>query len=302
MVRTVIYADGTDLRRSIEHKRAAVLLGSTGVSPEDLVPHLLATAPESDPRIVEQLRAAAASALGRGAPEIAASCLRRALAEPPDAGDRLGIMIEFAQALAMGNKLVEAADVLRSAADLVDDPDVRAELTLQRALVLFRAGHGAEVTACYDAARHILGAREAEFLRRPGYLTLLVAGLAAMEPPTTRIDQLERIARTDDVADDTARLIDASLAFCFATSGVRSADETFAAAKRAAKGALSTGPDTLDNRQFRKRRNVDHRPPRRRAGTSRPRHRARSRERGHRRIPVFVDAAIARGVLRRPAV
>lgn len=244
LVRTVIYADGTDLRRSIEHKRAAVLLASNGVSPEELVPHLLATAPESDPRIVEQLRLAAASALGRGAPEIAASCLRRALDEPPDVGDRLGILIEFAQALAMGNKFVEAADVLSSAAGLVDDPDLRAELTLQRALMLFRAGHGAEVTACYDDARRILGGREAEFLRRPGCLTLLVAGLAAMEPPTNRIDKLERIPRTADVSDDTVRLIDASLAFCFATSGVRSADETFAVAKRAATGALSTGPDT----------------------------------------------------------
>jgi DNA-binding CsgD family transcriptional regulator len=240
LVRTVIYADSTDLRRSIEHKRAAALLASAGVSPDYLVPHLLATAPENDPRIVEQLRAAAASALGRGAPEIAAACLRRALAEPPDVGDRLGIMIEFAQALAMGNKPVEAADVLSSAADLVDDPFLRAELILQRAMTLFRAGHGTEVTACYDDVRRILRAREAEFLRRPGRLSLLVAGLAAMESPIGRIDLLERIPRTDE---NTVRLIDSTLAFCFATSGARSADETFAAANRAANGELSVGPD-----------------------------------------------------------
>jgi DNA-binding CsgD family transcriptional regulator len=241
LVRTVIYADSTDLRRSLEHKRAAALLASTGASPENLVPHLLATAPESDRRIVEQLCAAAASALGRGAPEITAACLRRALAEPPHEGDRLGIMIEFAQALAMANKPVEAADVLSSAADLVDDPFQRAELNLQRALMLFRAGHGTELTACYDEVSPILGAHEAEFLQRPGCLTLLVAGLAAMESPIGWIDRLERIPRTDE---NTVRLIDASLAFCFATSGARSAEETFAAAARAANGELSAGPDT----------------------------------------------------------
>jgi DNA-binding CsgD family transcriptional regulator len=244
LVRAVVYADSTDLRRSIEHKRAAALLASSGVSPEDLVPHLLATAPESDPRIVGQLCAAAGTALGRGAPEIAAACLRRALAEPPAAADRLGIMIEFAQALGMANKPVEAANVLSSAADLLDDPILRAEITLLRALMLFRAGHGTELTACYDEVRPILAAREAELLRRPGCLTILVAGLAAMESPIEWIDRLERIPRTDAVTDKTVRLIDASLAFCFATSGARSAHETFAAASRAAMGELSASPDT----------------------------------------------------------
>jgi DNA-binding CsgD family transcriptional regulator len=244
LVRAVIYADSTDLRRSIEHKRAAALLASAGVAPEDLVPHLLATAPESDPRIVEQLLAAARTALGRGAPEIAAACLRRALAEPPAAADRLGIMIEFAHALGMANKPIEAADVLSAAADLLDDPILRAEITLVRALMLFRAGHGTELTACYDEVRPILAAREAELLRRPGCLTILVAGLAAMESPIEWIDRLERIPRTDAVTNNTVRLIDASLAFCFATSAARSADETFAAASRAAKGELSASPDT----------------------------------------------------------
>ena len=244
LVRTVIYSDSTDLRRSIEHKRAAGLLARTGVSPEHLVPHLLATAPESDPRIVGQLRAAAVSALGRGAPEIAAACLRRALAEPPAVGDRLGIMIEFALALGMANKPVEAAEVLSSAAVLVDDVEQRAELILQRAMMLFRAGRATELTASYNEVRHILGARETEFLRRPGCLTMHVAGLAAMESPIGRLDLLERIPRTHDMTDDSVRLIDASRAFCFATSAARSADETFAAASRAAKGELSAGPDT----------------------------------------------------------
>ncbi len=244
LVRAVIYADSTDLRRSIEHKRAAALLESAGVSPEDLAPHLLATAPESDPRIVGQLRAAARSALGRGAPEIAAACLRRALAEPPTGADRLAVMIELAQALGMANKPIEAADVVSAAVDLLDDSILRAEITLLRALMLFRAGHGAELTACYDEVRPILATREAELLRRPGCLTILVAGLAAMESPIEWIDRLERIPRTHDVTSNTVRLIDASLAFCFATSAARSADETFAAATRAATGELSAGPDT----------------------------------------------------------
>jgi DNA-binding CsgD family transcriptional regulator len=65
-----------------------------------------------------------------------------------------------------------------------------------------------------------------------------------MESPIEWIDRLERIPRTDAVTNNTVRLIDASLAFCFATSAARSADQTFAAASRAAKGELSASPDT----------------------------------------------------------
>lgn len=244
LVRAVIYSDSTDLRRSIDHKRAAALLASTGVSAEVLVPHLLATAPEADPQVVEQLRAAAARALGRGAPKIAAACLRRALAEPPDADDRLAIMVECAQALEMGNKSAEAAGMLNAAANLVDDADLRAELLLQQALMLFRMGRAAELAACCNEARRILGDRETEFLRRPERLGLVVAGLAALESPIEWIDRLERIPKAEDVSDGEGRLIDASLAFCFAASGVRSADETIAVARRAAAGELSARPDT----------------------------------------------------------
>ncbi len=243
LVRTVIYADGSDLRRGIEHKRATFLLERRGVPPEQLVPHLLATESEGDARIVGLLRAAAASARGRGAPEVTAVCLRRALAEPPQSSDRLTILIELAQALGMANKPADAADVLKSASELVDDPYLLAELALQRSVLMFQAGRGAEAAACNEQARRILGPREAEFLRQPHGLTLYLMGLVGMDSPNAWIDRLERIQRIEDTASDTGRMVDSALAFCFAVTGARPAHETTALAQRSASGELIGSAD-----------------------------------------------------------
>ena len=65
------------------------MLAAEGADPERVALHLLRTDPAADPETVAVLRAAAERALARGAPESAATFLRRALAEPPlDAGDR----------------------------------------------------------------------------------------------------------------------------------------------------------------------------------------------------------------------
>ena len=74
LVRSAIYADASEVLRAAAHKHAALILAADGVPAEQLVPHLLAAEPEADPQVVGWLRAAAASALARGAPEVAAAC------------------------------------------------------------------------------------------------------------------------------------------------------------------------------------------------------------------------------------
>ncbi|MCA1701904.1 MAG: AAA family ATPase [Actinobacteria bacterium] len=76
LVKTAVYADSSEVLRAAEHKRAALVLAADGVAAEQLAPHLLAAEPDSDPWVVETLRAAASSALARGAPEPAAACLK----------------------------------------------------------------------------------------------------------------------------------------------------------------------------------------------------------------------------------
>ena len=50
---------------------------------------------------VERLRAGATEARARGAPEVAADCLERALAEPPQVAARIELLFELGQVRAM---------------------------------------------------------------------------------------------------------------------------------------------------------------------------------------------------------
>ena len=70
--------------RSRLHGRAAELLIEAEAPAERAAAHLLEAEPGGDPRRAEALAAAAREAAERGAPEVAARLLRRALAEPPD--------------------------------------------------------------------------------------------------------------------------------------------------------------------------------------------------------------------------
>lgn len=70
----------------------------TGGALDRVAAHLLLTGPGGDRWICDRLSAAAQSALDCGAPEIAASCLRRALAEPPSSDRRFALMLELGTA------------------------------------------------------------------------------------------------------------------------------------------------------------------------------------------------------------
>ena len=107
--------------RRLAHRRAAAILDRAGAA-DRVAAHLLATGPASDEWVVERLSAAAATAWERGAAEVAASYLRRALTEPamptqrPELLRRLGVA-EWAagEPAAMGH-LEEALNEARDAA------------------------------------------------------------------------------------------------------------------------------------------------------------------------------------------
>ncbi|WP_198047556.1 hypothetical protein [Kutzneria sp. 744] len=111
LVRNAVYADSSSLLRATEHKRAARMLAADDAGAEQLAPHLLAATPESDPWVVETLRAAAMSALGRGAPESAVTYLTRARAEPPQQQEKGPLATMLGRVLAMAARTAEAADI-----------------------------------------------------------------------------------------------------------------------------------------------------------------------------------------------
>jgi DNA-binding CsgD family transcriptional regulator len=98
--RTALYAAIPPGERALVHARTADLLEVDGADSELIALHLLGSEPAADNRAVTLLRAAAASAAGRGAPAAAAGFLRRALAEPPAAADRAGLLLDLGLTLA----------------------------------------------------------------------------------------------------------------------------------------------------------------------------------------------------------
>jgi len=147
------------------HGKAAWELVEVGRGPAAAARHLLETHPESDPWVVEQLRQAAREYLRAGAPDAARRSLMRALREPPpdqlratvlyelgcpallhdpaatvnhlraaltepaqDPDLHQGIVIRLARALAYGDRLSEAVQVLEEEAAGATNSQVRLRL------------------------------------------------------------------------------------------------------------------------------------------------------------------------------
>ena len=114
VVRNAIYDSIPPGERAMAHARAAALLEADGTDTELVALHLLRSEPGAAPRAVTVLRAAATAASDRGAPDIAAEYLRRALAEPPPVGERAALLLGLALALA-SDRDGDAVAVLREA-------------------------------------------------------------------------------------------------------------------------------------------------------------------------------------------
>jgi DNA-binding CsgD family transcriptional regulator len=100
IVGTAVYDSIPPSERALAHVRAAQILEGDGADPERVALHLLRSLPAGDPRAVAMLLAAAEAATGRGAPDMAAGYLRRALDEPPPAEARGEVLLRLGLALA----------------------------------------------------------------------------------------------------------------------------------------------------------------------------------------------------------
>ena len=91
LIGEAVYADQALGARRLAHRRAAAILDRAGAA-DRVAAHLLATGPTGDPWVVQRLSAAADTAWERGAAEVAASYLRRALAEPATPAERPALL------------------------------------------------------------------------------------------------------------------------------------------------------------------------------------------------------------------
>ena len=164
LVRAAVYADIAPSARSASHAAAARIVAADAGGPDRVGAHLLATQPCADAWVVQQLRAAAASALEAGAPDAAAALLTRALAEPPPADTRIAVLIECSTATYPVDP-TSAAEHLAEALGLADEPTQRAQIALRLAKALGYSDRPGEAVAMIESLRGKLDGIDEELAR-----------------------------------------------------------------------------------------------------------------------------------------
>ena len=151
LVRTAVTGELGPGERAQGHARAANLLRAEGAQPHALAPHLVAADPCGDPEAVALLREAATWALARGAPDLAAGYLQRALREPPRQEDRAAVLVELGRA---ENRLAspDAVDHLEAAVGAARSDRDRVEAAHELAFAVFHANRPSQAVAILERA------------------------------------------------------------------------------------------------------------------------------------------------------
>ena len=190
IIRQAVYEDMPPRRRARTDARAAEILAARGQAGRAAV-HLLATDPAGDQDVVARLREAALHNVRRGAPGVAATLLRRALAEPPADADRDAVMLEFGRASRLAGE-PEAVELLHKAFEAADEPATRLAAARELVAALVAAG---EVEAAAEVLEQIAtslddGGSESRLLLEAEVLTASTFDDALASRAAERIDRM----------------------------------------------------------------------------------------------------------------
>jgi tetratricopeptide (TPR) repeat protein len=236
LVRRSIYDGLSVTERDALHLRAADVLAGAGAPPGVVAAHLSSLRPAGSARVVAGLRAAAAEALARDAPDVAVAFLRRALEEETTDPSRAALLLELGQ-IEVTRRNPQAAEVLREARELSADPR-------ERALAALAMAEGLTHDCKWDAAAETVSAALDEFdgldpdVARE--LELARAVVSAVDPALAPSfwrdkEQLLELSRDDSW---TGRALSALFALTFAFQG-KAPDEVLPLCDRAlADGTL----------------------------------------------------------------
>ena len=219
-----VYADLAAGARRLAHRRAAAIVDRDG-GLDRVAAHLLLTGPSSDPWTCERLSTAAQSALDRGAPEVATSYLRRALAEPVSPDRRFALILKLgtaewragqpdalshleqalaaapdadaaaaaAGALALAYRVLDRSDmsiaVLQQAITGLKKADAWRALTLESSSALAGVMDDRTAPAALRALETLTGRLE-EFAEPPAYLLAVTANVAMRRQQPEQAQQL----------------------------------------------------------------------------------------------------------------
>ncbi|UJA19913.1 AAA family ATPase [Thermoleophilia bacterium SCSIO 60948] len=248
ILRAAILSDLSADRRIELHRAAASELSRRGAESGALAIHLLATDPRGDERVVAALREAARGALREGAVDEAVGYLRRALAEPPEAGSLADVQFEFGAAEWLrGERVEEAMSALRAAVEASASAELRAERVRVLARALFNSGAVADAFELLDAE---VDALEREPIEREA-LTRLKAehGSIGMLHPPTATRAVARL-RAETPTDDRERSPADLLMLCNLAASMwqeGTASEVSALARRALAGGRLLASEGCDS-------------------------------------------------------
>jgi DNA-binding SARP family transcriptional activator/DNA-binding NarL/FixJ family response regulator len=208
LVRDAVYDDMSTGDQALHHERAAQLLQQQGTTPEEVAAHLLLAPSRGNEATVELLRAAARTAMARGASDAAVTLLRRALNEPVPQRERADVLIE----LGMVETLVDGpagTAHLSEAYDLVEDARERARI----AMVIVRTQVFASPPGVATDFAQTAGAELPDGLddERQGLLALqrMTGYLHRLPPESYRAGPVPSVAGEGD----GARMLAATLAY-----------------------------------------------------------------------------------------
>jgi hypothetical protein len=147
LIATSVYRSIPEEERTDLHARSARTVLEAGRSPMVAARHWLEVPPGGDPRVVEQLRAAARMYMQSGAPETAQRCLARAVEEPPPVAERALVLFELGCSTLLYDPAA-TAEQLRTALQQPVIPDfLREEISVRLAQSLAHSNNLAEAAA-----------------------------------------------------------------------------------------------------------------------------------------------------------
>jgi DNA-binding CsgD family transcriptional regulator len=252
ILRAAVYSDMDAGERARAHRRAADLLAGEGAADDEVAVHLLETEPAADPTIVTVLRRAAALARSHGAPAVAIACLSRALAEPPAAGERRGILLELASAELHGGRPGDAVAHFDEGLAGSVDPRVRANWVRQQSVALQALDRHDEAFAVRErAVAEVAPVDEQLALSlESGLVASAGLHLSRQKWARQRLERLERRRPLDVETPGSARLV-AMRAYFEACYGTAGAGQVADSAERALEsGGLVEGRDGMATTSF----------------------------------------------------
>jgi len=202
VLRAAVYSELSPPERGRRHRAAAEILAGQGGDDDAVALHLLAAEPGADPWVVDMLRRGARRARSRGAPDVAATYLERALGELSDAAERAELMLDLGLAELEAIRPTGFAR-LREAVDLAEDPAAQGRLALALGRSLFSWGDVEGAAGAFQEGLAKLGAGDPELAHslEAHFLSAAVAVPALAQEVAERIDRLraDPAAVTDPV-------------------------------------------------------------------------------------------------------